>query len=69
MINPSKVHEARRHKREKAVIDHLTSGPPKPDMAPRGKKDPHQFTEDDGRKLDKALHKEWTPDKGGLPNF
>jgi len=38
-------------------------------MAPTGEKNRHQFTKDDGRKLDKAIHKEWTPDKGGLPDF
>jgi hypothetical protein len=38
-------------------------------MAPRGEKDRHEFTEDNGRTLDKAIHKEWTQDKGGLATF
>jgi hypothetical protein len=32
-------------------------------------KDRRQFTEDNGRKLEKAIHQEWTPDKGGLAGF
>jgi hypothetical protein len=32
-------------------------------MAPEGAKN-HR-----GRKLEKAIRKEWTPDKGGLPDF
>jgi len=69
MNKRSKIPEVRRHVRDKATIDHLTSGPSKPDMSPRGEKDHHQFTEHNGRKLNKAIHNEWTPDKGGLPNF
>jgi hypothetical protein len=38
-------------------------------MAPRGEQNPRQFTERNGRKLEKAIHKEWTPDKGGLARF
>ena len=69
MNKRSKIPEVRRHVRDKATIDHLTSGPSKPDMSPRGEKDHHHFTEDNGRKLEKALGEEWTPNKGGLPNF
>jgi hypothetical protein len=65
----SKVPQVRQHLRDKATIDHLTSGPLKPDMAPTGQRDPREFTEHNGRKLDEAIHKEWTPDKGGLQDF
>jgi hypothetical protein len=69
MNKRSDIPEVRRHIRDKSTIDHLTSGPSKPDMAPRGEKDHRQFTEDNGRKLEKAIGKEWTPDKGGLAKF
>jgi hypothetical protein len=69
MSKQSIIPKVDQHIEDKGIIDHLTSGPLKPDMAPRGEKDPHQFTEDSGRKLDKALHKEWTQDEGGLPEF
>jgi hypothetical protein len=38
-------------------------------MAPEGEKNQRQFTERNGRKLEKAIYKEWTPDKGGLARF
>jgi hypothetical protein len=69
MSKRSKIPEVRQHIRDKSTIDHLTSGPSKPNMAPEGAKNHRQFTEDNGRKLEKAIHKEWTPDKGGLPDF
>ena len=69
MKKRSKIPQVRQHVRDKATIDHLTSGPSKPDMAPRGEKDHRQFTERNGRKLEKAIHEEWTPDKGGLARF
>ncbi len=69
MNKRSKSPWMRRHIREKSIIDHLTSGPLKPNMAPMGEKNRHEFTDDNGRKLHKALHKEWTPDKGGLATF
>jgi hypothetical protein len=69
MNKRSKIPQVRQHVRDKATIDHLTSGSSKPDMAPRGEKDRHEFTEDNGRTLDKAIHKEWAPHKGGLPRF
>jgi hypothetical protein len=69
MNKRSKIPQVRQHIRDKSTIDHLTSGPSKPDMAPRGEQDPHQFSERDGRKLDKAIRKEWTPDTGGLARF
>jgi hypothetical protein len=31
--------------------------------------DHRQFIERNGRKLEKAIHEEWTPDKGGLTRF
>jgi hypothetical protein len=69
MNKRSKIPQVRQHMRDKSTIDHLTSGPSKPDMAPRGEKDHRQFTEDNGRKLEKAIRKAWTPDKGGLAKF
>jgi len=65
MKKPSKNPQVRRQVRDKAILDHLTSGPVKPDMAPRGEKEHREFTEENGRTLDKAIHREWTPDKGG----
>jgi hypothetical protein len=38
----------------------------KPTIASRGQKNHRQFTERNGRKLEKAIHEEWTADKGGL---
>jgi hypothetical protein len=69
MNKRSKIPQIRQHIRDKSTIDHLTSGASKPDMAPRGEQNPRQFTERNGRKLEKAIHKEWTPDKGGLARF
>ena len=69
MKKRSKIPQVRQHIRDKSTIDHLTSGPSKPDMAPRGERDHRQFTERNGLKLAKAIHNEWTPDKGGLPDF
>jgi hypothetical protein len=69
MNKRSKIPQVRQHIRDKATIDHLTSGSSKPNMAPRGEMDRRQFTEDSGRKLDKAIHKEWTSNQGGLASF
>jgi hypothetical protein len=69
MNKRSKIPQVRQHVRDKATINHLTSGPSKPDMAPRGDKDRREFSEDSGRKLKKAIREEWTPDKGGLARF
>ena len=69
MNKRSKIPQVRQHIRDKATIDHLTSGSSKPNMAPRGERDRRQFTEDNGRKLDKAIHKEWTSNQGGLARF
>jgi hypothetical protein len=64
----SRSPEARRAMRDKSVLDHLTSGPLKPDL---GKQQGagHEYSKREGRKLEKAIHKEWTTDKGGLPDF
>jgi hypothetical protein len=59
---------ARQHAQDKSVIDHLTLGPLKPDVAPMSDSD-HHFTERDGHKLAKAVREEWTPSNGGLPRF
>jgi hypothetical protein len=69
MSKRSKIPQIRQHIRDKSTIDHLTSGALKPDMAPRGEKNPRRFTERNGGKLEKAIRKEWTPDKGGLQRF
>ena len=69
MKKRSKIPQVRQHIRDKATIDHLTSGSSKPNMAPRGERDRRQFTEDSGRKLDKAIHKEWTSNQGWLASF
>ena len=69
MKKRSTTPQVRQHIRDKATIDHLTSGSSKPDMAPRGERDHREFTEDNGRKLDTAIHKEWTRDEGGLARF
>jgi hypothetical protein len=69
MSKRSKVPQIRQHIRDKSTIDHLTSGESKPDLAPVGQKNPRRFTERKGGKLEKAIGKEWTPDKGGLQRF
>jgi hypothetical protein len=69
MEKRSEIPQVRQHVKDKATIDHLTSGPAKPDMAPREEKDHREFTEDSGRKLDKAIHKAWTSNQGGLASF
>jgi hypothetical protein len=43
MNRRSKTPEVRRHIRDQSIIDHLTSGPSKPNMAPTGEKDRHQW--------------------------
>jgi hypothetical protein len=50
------------------VLDHLTSGPLKPELGKKQGGD-REYDTREGRKLERAIHKEWTPDKGGLPDF
>jgi len=69
MNKRSKIPQVRQHVRDRSTLDHLTSGFSKPDMAPRGKKDHREFTEENGRKLDKAIHKEWTPGQRRVAGF
>ena len=69
MNKRSKIPQVRQHIRDKATIDHLTSGSSKPDMASEGEKYHREFTEDNGRKPDKAIHKAWTSNQGGLASF
>jgi hypothetical protein len=66
MKKRSKIPQIRQHTRDKAVIEHLATGPLKPVMGPKGC---HRLSESDGRTLEKAIHKQWTPDKGGLQEF
>jgi hypothetical protein len=60
--------EERRAARDKSVLDHLTTGPLKPDLG-RQQGGGHEYGEREGRKLEKAIRKQWTSDKGGLPDF
>ena len=64
------VRAMRRHIRDKAVLDHLTSKP----LSPRDRHgaDPDRagnFDEEDGRELAEALRKRWTGAGRGLPEF
>jgi hypothetical protein len=54
--------------KDKSVIDHLMSSPMKPRMDHKHN-EAHAHSEREGRKLDKAIHEHWTPEKGGLPEF
>ena len=60
--------QARRAMQDKSVLDHLTSGPRKPDMNKR-QGAAHDYGTNEGRKLEKAIRKEWTAEKGGPPDF
>jgi hypothetical protein len=60
--------QKRRAARDKFVIDHLMSGPLKPRMDHKHS-EAHEHSEREGRKLERAIHEEWSPEKGGLPDF
>jgi hypothetical protein len=66
MKRRSDVPQIRQHTRDKAVIDHLAAGSLKPTMGSKGGR---RLTERDGRTVENAIHKQWTPEKGGLPDF
>jgi hypothetical protein len=68
MTKLQRSRQERQATRDRSTLDHLTSGPVKPRMN-RARGDAHEYSERDGRKLERAIHKEWTPDKGGLPDF
>jgi hypothetical protein len=68
MTKPQRSRQARQAARDKSTIDHLMSGPVKPRMNSKSS-DAHEYSEREGRKLERAIHEEWTPDKGGLPDF
>jgi hypothetical protein len=56
----------RQHAEDKSIIDHLISGPPRPE---RRRAAARQFSSEDGRELADALRKRWTWNKnGGLPD-
>ena len=55
---------AKQRANDKAIIDHLTTGP----LSPR-RADPRKFDEENGRELMEALKKRWTAGNGGLPQF
>lgn len=56
----------RRHRREKATIDHLVDRVFEPESG-----DQHQqpATTEDGASVEEQVRKEWDPRKGGLPIF
>jgi hypothetical protein len=54
--------------RDKSVLDHLTSGPLKPDLGKKKGSD-REYDTQEGRTLEQAIDKKWTSDKGGLPDF
>ena len=68
-IHMKKRANTRQRNQDKMVIDHLTSGRSKADTVREQSQRPHEFTESEGRKLDKAIGKKWTSNKGGLPDF
>lgn len=61
-------HEARqkRHKREKATIDHLAEKVCEGERAEGHVQSP---TTDSGLPIEEQVRKEWDPKKGGLPTF
>jgi hypothetical protein len=67
MSKRSKIPEVRRHIRDKSTIDHLTSGPSKPNMAPTGQKNRRQFNERNRGKQDLRFVADFskTADRGG----
>jgi hypothetical protein len=55
---------------DQAIIDHLTSGPLKPQMDHGGLEGHRHFDEGKGRDLQDALGKDWKEEEeGGLPDF
>jgi hypothetical protein len=68
MTEPQRSRQDRQATRDKSTLDHLMSGPVKPRMN-RARGDAHEYSERDGRKLDRAIHEAWGPDKGGLSHF
>jgi hypothetical protein len=68
MTNPARDNpDQRRHRREKATIDHLVDRVYDPES-----REPHPqpATTDSGASVEEQVRKEWNPDKsGGLPTF
>ncbi len=56
----------KRHKREKATIDHLAEKLYEPKQA---EGHVHNPITDTGLPVEEQVHKEWDPKKGGLPTF
>jgi hypothetical protein len=56
----------KRHKREKATIDHLVGKVYKSEPAEGNVQSP---TTDNGLPIEEQVRKEWDPKKGGLPTF
>lgn len=59
---------AKRHIREKAVIDHLVKEQRKPKPADENPVTQSPNTSS-GLPIEEQVHKEWDPRKGGLPVF
>ena len=57
---------AKRHTREKAVIDHLVKEQPKPADEKSEIQSPNTST---GLPVEEQVRKDWDPRKGGLPVF
>jgi hypothetical protein len=58
--------DRRRHRREKATIDHLVGRVFDPESP---EKRQHPSTTDSGASIEEQVRKEWDPRKGGLPVF
>jgi hypothetical protein len=56
----------RRHRREKATIDHLVDKAYQ-EKLPEGQ--PQSPTTESGLPVEEQVRKEWDPKKGGLPTF
>jgi hypothetical protein len=56
----------RRHRREKATIDHLVDRVFEPEP---GEQRQQPGTTEDGASVEEQVRKEWDPRKGGLPIF
>lgn len=58
--------DRRRHRREKATIDHLVDRVFDPGSADNEQK---PSTTESGASIEEQVRKEWDPRKGGLPTF
>ena len=58
--------DRRRHRREKATIDHLVDRVLDPESTDNEQK---PSTTESGTPIEEQVRKEWDPRKGGLPTF